>query len=72
MPGFGKNDLLTCPECGKEMRLIRRSPHPVHGEAYEAQIFACDDGHEITRSADMKGDPHSDAAAKYNARGEAL
>jgi hypothetical protein len=59
MPGFGKDDRLVCPKCGKDMRLIRRSPHPQHGEAYEAQIFACNDGHEAKRSVDTKGAPHS-------------
>ena len=66
---FGVKDHPACPKCGKAMVLVRRTPHPEYGSAFERQTFtcfACD--REIERSADAYGNPRgvSDAA-----RGEA-
>jgi hypothetical protein len=57
---FGADDNPICPACGGTMSLIRRGPHPEHGDGFESQIFECRKcRHEIIRSADKAGDPHS-------------
>jgi hypothetical protein len=53
---FGADDLLLCPTCKGTLSLIRRRPHPDHGEAYELQIFGCRNcASVITRSVDQDG-----------------
>ena len=60
---FGVEDHPSCPSCGAEMHLFRRSPAPGH-HAYEVQIFSCMKcDAEMTRSADRKGRPHSSAGS---------
>jgi hypothetical protein len=55
---FGVEDRPSCPSCGAEMHLFRRSPQPGH-HAYEVQIFSCMKcDAEITRSADRMGKLH--------------
>ena len=55
---FGVGDRPSCPSCGAEMHLFRRSPEPVH-HGYEVQVFSCMKcDAEVTRSADRKGKPH--------------
>jgi hypothetical protein len=50
------------------MNVTRRSPHPLHGDAYELQTFECQTcKREIKRSSDRIGLPHpSDAAANIS------
>lgn len=56
---YGASDRLNCGKCGGDAVLIRRSPHPDLGNAYEAQIFRClQCGDEQPRSADRAGQPH--------------
>jgi predicted RNA-binding Zn-ribbon protein involved in translation (DUF1610 family) len=57
---FGSADRFRCPQCRGTMRLSRRTPHSEHGDTYERQTFTCRDcGHEVERSADTHGKPHS-------------
>jgi hypothetical protein len=54
---FGASDTPACPECKNLMRLTRRTPHPVRGNAFELQTFTCRVcQHEVTRSADRSGE----------------
>jgi uncharacterized protein with PIN domain len=56
---FGAKDIYKCPQCSDEMRLTRRTPHPVHGKRYERQTFTCRNCRfEIERSVDEHGNPH--------------
>jgi hypothetical protein len=55
---YGADDLIACPTCKGTMSLIRRQPHPDHGDAYELQTFRCRDCDAVvTRSADPDGNP---------------
>jgi hypothetical protein len=54
---FGTTDTPICPECNNNMRLTRRTPHPVRGNDFELQIFTCRIcRHEIERDADLLGE----------------
>jgi C4-type Zn-finger protein len=55
---YGADDRPACPSCGKDMHIIRRSPHPEHLGKYEVQTLFCSScGHEETRSVDKSGQP---------------
>jgi hypothetical protein len=57
---FGSHETPVCPECRALMHLIRRTPHPTYGSAWERQIFTCSNCiHAIERSADKDGQPHA-------------
>lgn len=53
---FGVHDRLTCPFCGAGVHLTRRRPHPVLGDEFELQTFACSCGHETERSINGRGE----------------
>lgn len=54
---FGATDNPVCPKCKNRMRLTRRTPHPVRGDAFERQTFTCRVcQHEIERDADSLGE----------------
>jgi hypothetical protein len=61
---FGIVNRPVCT-CGSPMNVIRRSPHPLHGEAYESQTFVCRPcGVEIKRSCGGSGlSPRSESVA---------
>jgi hypothetical protein len=45
------------------MSVSRRTPHSQHGDLFERQTFTCRGcGHEIERSADLRGKPHKSSA----------
>jgi hypothetical protein len=49
-------DGLRCLFCKGSMTMIRRRPHPEHGEPFELQTFTCSECKTImTRSADKDG-----------------
>jgi hypothetical protein len=55
---LGADEMLLCPTCKGTMSLIRRHPHPDHGEAFELQTFGCRNCTSVfTRSADRDGNP---------------
>jgi hypothetical protein len=55
--GFGIDDLPTCLGCKGRMRLTRRAPHPIHGNAFELQTFTCRTcRHQIERGVDRLGE----------------
>jgi hypothetical protein len=56
---FGVHSEPVCAQCGWQMCLTRRSPHPLYGNAYEQQTFECRACKlEVERSADGNGLPH--------------
>jgi hypothetical protein len=56
---FGAGDRPPCPECGGEMLLTHRSPHPDYGVEYEAQTFTCSTClYELKRSVNRAGEPY--------------
>jgi predicted RNA-binding Zn-ribbon protein involved in translation (DUF1610 family) len=60
---FGMAIRPVCTTCGWPMNVTRRSPHPLHGIAYEIQTFECGTcGREMTRSSDRIGLPHPSEA----------
>jgi C4-type Zn-finger protein len=59
---FGADDRLPCPECGGEMSLTHRSPHPDYGVEYEAQTFTCSTClYELERTVNSAGEPYQQA-----------
>jgi C4-type Zn-finger protein len=53
---FAADDHPSCPQCGKEMYLSRRSPHPRHGSGFELQTFSCNAcNYEEERSVEQGG-----------------
>jgi hypothetical protein len=61
---FGMSNKPVCTVCKCTMNVARRSPHPLHGNAYELQTFECQTcGGEIKRSSDASGLPHASDAA---------
>jgi hypothetical protein len=61
---FGINNRPLCTVCKRLMDVSRRSPHPLHGNAYELQTFECPTcRREIERTSDGNGLPHGSEAA---------
>jgi hypothetical protein len=61
---FGAHEGPSCPACKRLMNVMRRTPHPVYGHAYELQTFECRTcKFETERSADRSGLPHSSDGA---------
>jgi hypothetical protein len=62
---FGAHQGPICSACTRTMHVTRRTPHPLHGHAYELQTFKCPKcGSNIERSADRSGLPHTSEAAR--------
>jgi transposase-like protein len=55
---FGLDHGLRCPACAGIMDLVRRSPHPQHGNECELQNFVCHGcGKHLQRGIDRHGAP---------------
>jgi transposase-like protein len=55
---FGLDHGLRCPACAGRMDLVRRTPHPQHGNDCELQTFECNCcGKQLQRGIDRQGEP---------------
>jgi hypothetical protein len=56
---FGGGDRPPCSECGGEMFLTHRGPHPDYGVDYEAQTFTCSTClYKLERTVNRAGELH--------------
>ena len=55
---FGVEDRPSCPSCGAEMHLFRRSPEPVY-HGYEVQMFSVRNATRKSPGVPIAGESHT-------------
>jgi len=56
---FGADEHLVCPQCGAEMYVSSRAPHPMYGNTLDIQTLSCRScNYEETRNAGQSGETY--------------
>jgi hypothetical protein len=58
---FGASDHPACPNCGKLMSVVRRSPHAFSPDFEEQTLFCESCGHEMSRSVNGSGEVQNES-----------